>query len=119
MVRISGTRRTGCQELSGPVSARVQLDDGTVIRRHQDHVQIRENDVAEEPATRATPNVTPVVWPESDAKPPTPGVSDQLEVPKSPQAAPTQTPVKTSPLGTRPVRRRGRPGYLKDYLCEL
>ena len=75
--------------------------------------------MAEEPGTSVTPNVTPVVLPESDAKPPTPGVSDQLEVPKSQQAAPTQTPVKTSPLGTRPVPRRARPGYLKDYLCEL
>ena len=35
----------------------------------------------------------------------TPGVSDQLEVPKSPQASPTLTPVKTSPLETRPVRK--------------
>ena len=31
----------------------------------------------------------------------TPGVRDQLEVPKSPLASPTQTPV----LGTRPVRK--------------
>ena len=105
-------------EKTGPVLARVQLDDGTVIRRHQDHVKSVKNDVAEEPATTATPNVTPVVLPKSDTKPPTPGVSDQLEVPKSPQTAPTQTPVKTSPMGTRPVRRRTRPGYLKDYLCE-
>ena len=51
--------------------------------------------------------------------PPTPGVSNQLEVPNSSPEAPTQTPVKTSPLGTRPVRKRVRPGYLKDYLCEL
>ena len=106
-------------EKTGPVSARVQLDNGTVIRRHQDHVQSRENDVAEESATRVTPNVTPVVLPDCDATPPTPGVSDQLEVPNTSPEAPTQTPVKTSPLGTRPVRKRVRPGYLKDYLCEL
>ena len=106
-------------EKTGPVSARVQLDDGTVIRRHQDHVKSRENDVAAEPATSATPNVTPVVLPESDAKPPTRGVSDKLEVPKSPQAAPTQTPFKTSSVRTRPVRSRARLEYLKDYLCEL
>ena len=67
--------------------------------------------MAEEPATL---NVTPLVLPVSDAKPPTSGVRDQLKVPKSPQAAPTQTP-----LGTRPVRRRARPGYLKNYLYEL
>ena len=107
-------------EKSGPVSARVQLDNGTVIRRHQDHVRRRENDVAEEPVVGVTPSltpgVTPVVLPESNATSPTPGVSDQLEVPKSPSAAPTQTPVKTSPLVTRPVRKRVRPGYLKDLV---
>ena len=111
MLGISRTRSPGCQGLSwkktGPVSAQVQVDNRAVIRRHQDHVQSRENDVAMEPATctSVTPNVTPVVLPESDATPPTPGVSDQLEVPKSPPAAPTQTPVKTSSLGTRTVRK--------------
>ena len=48
----------------------------------------------------------------------TPGVSDQLEVPKSLLASPTLTRVKTSPLETRPVRKRARPGNLKDYLYE-
>ena len=108
-------------EKTGPVSARVQLDNWTVIRRHQDHVRRPENDVAEEPVVSVTPNVTPgvtpVVLPERDATSTTPGVSDQLEVPKSPSAAP-QTPVKTTSLVTRPVRKRVRPGYLKDYLCE-
>ena len=90
-------------EKTGPVSARVQLHNRTVIRWHQDHVRCCENDVAEEPVVGMTPSVTPVVLPESDGTPPTPGVSDQLDVPKSPAAVPTQTPVKTSPLVTRPV----------------
>ena len=83
----------------------------------------RENDVAEEPVVSVTPSVTPgvtpVVLPDPDATSLTPGVSDQLEAPKSPSVALTQTPVKTSSLVTRPVRKRVRPaGYLKDYLCE-
>ena len=56
--------------------------------------------MAGKPVASVTPSVTtgvtPVVLPESDATPPTPGVSNQLEVPKSLSAAPTQTPVKTS-----------------------
>ena len=40
----------------------------------------------------------------------TPDVNDQLEVPKSPLASPTLTPVKTSPLETRPARKRARAG---------
>ena len=31
---------------TGPVSARIQLDDGSVIRRHQDHVRVREREPA-------------------------------------------------------------------------
>ena len=62
--------------------------------------------------------VKPVVLPESDTPPTTPSVRDKLKVPKSPLAAPTQTPIKTSPLRTRSVRKKARPGYLKDYLCE-
>ena len=58
--------------------------------------------MAEEPVVSVTPSmtpgVTPVVLPEPDATSPTPGVSDQLEVPKSPSAAPTQTPVKKRSL---------------------
>ena len=95
-------------EKTDPVSTRVQLDNGTVIRQHQDHVKSRKNDVVEESATSAQSNVAPS----------TPDVNNQLEVPKSPQAAPTQTPRKTSPPGTRPVWRRARPRYLKGYLCE-
>ena len=70
--------------------------------------------MAEEPVVSVTPSVTPsvtrgvtpVVLPEPDAISPTPGVSNQLEVPKSPSAAPTQTIIKTSSLVTRPVRKR-------------
>ena len=31
---------------TGPVCARIQLDDGSVIRRHQDHVRVREREPA-------------------------------------------------------------------------
>ena len=110
-------------EKTGPVSTCVQLDNGTVIRRHQDHVRRRENEVLEEPVADNTPSVTPMALPEvhvTSPTSPTPGVSHQPDVTKSSPATPatpTQTPVESSPPRTRPVRKRAKPGYLKDYLC--
>ena len=93
--------------------------NGTVIRRHQDHVRSRENEIVAKQATSDLPEVVPVVLPESLMAPPTPSVKDQPDVPRSPLAAPGETPVATSLQGTRPVRKRAKPGYLKDYICEL
>ena len=78
-------------EKTGPVSARVLLDNGTVIRRHQDHVRSRENEVVPKQATSDLPEVVPVVLPESLTAPPTPSVRDQPDVPRSPLAAPGES----------------------------
>ena len=61
-----------------------------------------------EPVVSVTLSVTSVVLPESDATPPNRGVSHQLDVPKFLPVVPTQTPIKTSPLGTCPVQKRAR-----------
>ena len=106
-------------EKTGPVSTCVQLDNGTVIRRHQ----YRENQVMKEPVADHTPSVTPIALPEvhvTSPTSPTPGVSHQPDVTKSSPATPatpTQTPVESSPQRTPSVRKRAKPGYLKDYLC--
>ena len=42
------------------MSARIQLDDGTVIRRHQDHVRVRESADAAASITSEIPEATPV-----------------------------------------------------------
>ena len=107
-------------EKTGPVSTCVQLDNGTVIRRHQDHVRRRENEVVEEPVADDTPSVTPIALPEVHVTSPTPGVSHEPDVTKSSPATPatpTQTPVESSPPRTHPVQKRAKPGYLNDYLC--
>ena len=76
-----------------------------------------------EPVADDTTSVTPIALPEvhvTSPTSPTPGVSLQPGVTKSSlatPATPTQTPVESSPPRTRPVRKRARPGYLKDYLC--
>ena len=109
-------------EKTDPMSTHVQLDGGTVVRRHQDHIRRRENEVVTDAVGAGYPDVT-------DAPSVTPtalGVSNQADVPvksslpKSPPATPatpTHAPVESSPATTRPVRKRVKPGYLKDYLC--
>ena len=47
-------------EKTGPVLARIQLDDGTVIRRHQDHVRVPESAAAAASITSEIPEATPV-----------------------------------------------------------
>ena len=96
---------------TGPVSTRVQLDDGTVVRRHQDHIRRRENEVVQDEVRAGDPDVTdsPSVTPTA------PGVSNLVDVPvdssvpKSPPvtpATPSSAPVESSPATTRPVRKR-------------
>ena len=105
-------------EKTGPVSVRVQLDDGTVIRRHQDHVRNRSNEVVTQQAASDIPEVVPVVLPERVTVPPVIDVSEQPDTPRSPLAITIETPVEASSPRTRPVRKRARPGYLKDYICD-
>ena len=106
-------------EKTGPVSVRVQLDDGIVLRRHQDHVRNRSNEVVTQQASSDIPEVVPVVLPESVTAPPITDVSEQPDIPKSPLAATVETPVEANSQRTQPVWNRARSGYLKDYICEL
>ena len=102
---------------TGPVSARIQLDDGSVIRRHQDHVRVRGSqpaaDTVASEVLEATPMAIsiPVATSEPDASSP-PNTSSP-DTPKPPSTS----PVNLSPKQSRPVRRRVQPAYLKDYQC--
>lgn len=92
-------------EKTGPLSVQIQLKDGRVIRRHLDHVRLRESD---EPDTITASVVTPapVTWPEPVEKPQlipptltseTTGVTSsepplvQEEVPPTPSHSPEKT----------------------------
>ena len=101
------------------MSVRVQLNNGTVLRRHQDHIRNRSNEVVRQQASSDIPEVVLVVLPESDTAPPITDVSEQPDIPKSPLATTVETPVEANSQRTRPVWNRARPGYLKDYICEL
>ena len=106
---------------TGPVSARIQLDDGSVIRRHQDHVRVRESkpalDTVGSEVLEAAPMAIsiPVATSEPDAS--SPPKSSSPDTPKPPPTSPVKSPVNLSPKQSRPVRRRVRPAYLEDYQC--
>ena len=105
-------------EKTGPVSARIQLDDGTVIRRHQDHVRVRESETATASITSEIPEATPVVISEPVAifEPDASSANtNSRESAKSPVASPRGSPMNFSPKQSRPVRRRVPPAYLEDY----
>ena len=74
------------------MSVRVQLNDGSVIRRHQDHVRNRSNEVVTQQASSNISEVVPVVLPESVTAPPITDASEQPDIPKSPLAATVETP---------------------------
>ena len=109
-------------EKTGPVSVRVQLDDGSVIWRHQhdqDHVRNRSNKVVTQQASSDISEVVPVVLPESVTTPPIADASEQPDIPKSPLATTVETPVEAKFQRTRPSLNRARPEYLRDYICDL
>lgn len=84
-------------EKTEPVSTQVALEDGQVVRRHQDHVCAKEVKEAEPVATpmSATTVSTP------DLPEVTPLVNEFCE--------------STMPQTMRPTRMRKPPAYLKDY----
>ncbi|XP_068756956.1 uncharacterized protein [Montipora capricornis] len=107
-------------EKTGPVSARIQLDDDTVIRRHQDHVRVRKSEAVAGSITSEISEATPVAISEPVAifEPDASSAnSNSRESAKSPVAPPRGSPMNFSPKRSRPVRRRVRPAYLDDYQC--
>ena len=96
-------------EKTGPVSTRIELDDGTVIRRHQDHVRVRESAAAAGSITSDIPEATPVAISkpvaifEPDASS---ANTNSRGSGKSPVAPPRGSPMKFSPnyKQSRPVR---------------
>ena len=84
-------------EKTGPVSTQVALEDGQVVRRHQDHVRAKEVKEAE-----------PV---------PTPLSATTVSTPDLPEVMPLVKEYceSTMPQTLRPTRTRKPPAYLKDY----
>ena len=98
----------------GPVSARIQFDNGRVVRRHQDHVRVCGKEVVTESVASDIPEIVPMGDSDSVATSPTPGSSDPPDT-TAPSAESTESSVNLSPKQSRPLRGRVRPGYLEDY----
>ncbi|XP_067022023.1 uncharacterized protein [Acropora muricata] len=98
-------------EKTGLVSARIQLDDGTVTRRHHDHVRVRESAAAAASITSEIPEATPIAISE-----PVASSANSRQSAKSPVAPPRGSPMHFSPKQSRPVRRRVQPAYLDVIL---
>lgn len=84
-------------EKTGPVSTQVALEDGQVVRRHQDHVRAKEVKKAEPVATP----MSAITVSTQDLPEVTPLVNENCE--------------STMPQTTRPTRMCKPPAYLKDY----
>ena len=82
-------------EKTGPVSASIALDNGQLVRRHQDHVRTRD---VTEPTQVAPPTVVE---------------TDHTQEPTAEQQPLVENP--PTPTGARPVRSRRPPTYLQDY----
>ena len=68
---------------NGPVSAQIQLENGTIVRHLQDPIQHRKQNVVVPPAEGGLPEDVPVVLPESTTPSPIPEFRDSPETPKS------------------------------------
>ena len=83
---------------TGPVSALVELQDGRVVRRHQDHLRRIQN-----PTKPETEMSVPEADPATEAADPQPK-ADESSTPETQEAKPS-----------RPVRNRRLPQRFKDY----
>ena len=86
-------------QTTGPVSALVELPDGRVVRRHQDHLRKNHN---QDPTTTNPEILVPGVVPEADC------TADTAK----PVASSSETQ-EAEP--SRPVRNRRLPERFKDY----
>ena len=79
---------------TGPVSARIQLDDGSVIRRHQDHVRVRERepapDTVDSEVLEAAPMAISIPFATSEPDASSPPNTSSPDIPKLPWTSPVK-----------------------------
>ena len=94
---------------TGPVSAQVQLDDGRIVRRHQDHMHVRKDQNRGVPH-QADESLVQLPEPSGITVSPRdlPDIPLTVNVPAAPQPSSLER--------TRPVRNTQQPAYLGDYV---
>ena len=100
------------KESTGPTSFAVQLEDGRLLRRHQDHLMQRSCAPQASTADQEVP---------ADPIPATPAFEQpELQWEETPreQAVPVQPPTQGIPEKRYPTRNRHAPRYLADFVTK-
>ena len=92
---------------TGPASFSVQLEDGRLLRRHQDHLIPRSNVIQEPIADQEVP--PPQAAEEPELQPEEPVTQPTEPVPSAPQDIPEKR---------YPNRNRQAPRYLADFVTK-
>ena len=111
-------------EKTGPVSARVKLSNGEIIRRHQDHIRIRTDQDITPPVDSGSQEIRPLETPlvSNDIPPnsaphspaaPQPSISEEVRQPFISEEV--KQPTELSQQKRRSTRIRQRPKHLADY----
>ena len=110
--------------INGPLSYNIQLLDGRVMKRHQDHVKLRqcdeENELSTEPepiehlATPVTPMITPPITPRTPRQPAHMPIDAEIEPPSMVPDRQTTNPNSSppTPQPRRSLRVRKSPDRL-------
>ena len=95
------------KQSTGPTSFAVQMEDGRLLRRHQDHL-IPQSSVIQEPiANQEVPQLQAAEQPEL-----------QLEEPLTQPTEPVQSVPEDIPEKRYPTRNRQAPRYLADFVTK-
>lgn len=119
-------------KITGPVSYKVLLGDGNIVRRHVDQILARPEDtvsvvppgVPEWPSATVAASENPILeensWvPEgnfSEPAEPAPDKSKTLVTDNPPPSMPVQSQRQNAPV-RQSQRRVSKPSYLKDFEC--
>ena len=95
------------KQSTGPTSFAVQMEDGRLLRRHQDHLIPRSSVIQDPIANQEVPPPQAAEQPEL-----------QLEVPLTQPAEPVQSVPQDIPEKCYPTRNKQAPRYLADFVTK-